>query len=136
MSVSVGNSDATCWEVINQEIERGQQSKLNQVEERMEGHSESAVQVKPDHSDWVGLKPSINEPPNLELKSLSSHLVYAFLEVDGKLLVIISSCLKACKKEKLLEMLKRRKRAIAWKIVDIWGINPSFCTHIDVLLQV
>ena len=43
--------------------------------------------------------------------------------------IIISSTLAAEEKEKLLEVLRLHKRAIAWKIMDIKGINPSFCTH-------
>ncbi|GJS61848.1 reverse transcriptase domain-containing protein [Tanacetum coccineum] len=33
------------------------------------------------------------------------------------------------KKRPLLKVLKSHKRAIAWKISDIKGINPRFCTH-------
>nr|GEV21989.1 reverse transcriptase domain-containing protein [Tanacetum cinerariifolium] len=44
-------------------------------------------------------KSSIEEPPELELKDLPSHSEYAYLE------------------------------AIAWKITDIKGIDPRFCTH-------
>nr|GEX23189.1 reverse transcriptase domain-containing protein [Tanacetum cinerariifolium] len=43
-------------------------------------------------------KASIEEPSELELKDLPSHLEYAYL-------------------------------AIAWKITDIKGIDPQFCTH-------
>nr|GEX72760.1 reverse transcriptase domain-containing protein [Tanacetum cinerariifolium] len=32
-------------------------------------------------------------------------------------------------KEALLKVLKSHKRAIAWKITDIKGIDPHFCTH-------
>ncbi|KAD0228464.1 hypothetical protein E3N88_44576 [Mikania micrantha] len=32
-------------------------------------------------------------------------------------------------KKRLIEVLKARKQAIAWKLMDIKGINPSFCTH-------
>nr|GEW93686.1 hypothetical protein [Tanacetum cinerariifolium] len=32
-------------------------------------------------------------------------------------------------KEALLKVLKSHKRAIAWKIADIKGIDPRFCTH-------
>nr|GEV66570.1 reverse transcriptase domain-containing protein [Tanacetum cinerariifolium] len=32
-------------------------------------------------------------------------------------------------KEALLKVLKYHKRAIAWKIIDIKGIDPRFCTH-------
>ncbi|GJU50596.1 reverse transcriptase domain-containing protein [Tanacetum coccineum] len=40
------------------------------------------------------VKTSIEEPPDLELKELPSHLEYAFLEKDNKLPVIISKDLK------------------------------------------
>ncbi|GJT13604.1 reverse transcriptase domain-containing protein [Tanacetum coccineum] len=74
-------------------------------------------------------KPSIEEPPELELKDLPSHLEYAFLEETDKLPVIISKELKEEEKAALLKVLKSHKRAIAWKISDIKGIDPSFCTN-------
>ncbi|GJS09708.1 reverse transcriptase domain-containing protein [Tanacetum coccineum] len=74
-------------------------------------------------------KPSIEEPPELELKDLPSHLEYAFLEGTDKLPVIISKELKEEEKAALLKVLKSHKRAIAWKISDIKGIDPSLCTH-------
>nr|GEY99491.1 reverse transcriptase domain-containing protein [Tanacetum cinerariifolium] len=46
-----------------------------------------------------------------------------------KLPVIIAKDLKVNEKEALLKVLKSHKRAIAWKITDIKGINPQFCTH-------
>nr|GEU65917.1 reverse transcriptase domain-containing protein [Tanacetum cinerariifolium] len=51
------------------------------------------------------VKSFIDEPPELKLKELPSHLEYAYLEGADKLL------------------------AIAWKITDIKGIDPRFCTH-------
>ncbi|GJT71943.1 reverse transcriptase domain-containing protein [Tanacetum coccineum] len=37
---------------------------------------------------------------------------------------------KECEeKAALIEVLKSHKRAIAWKLSDIKGINPEFCTH-------
>ena len=75
------------------------------------------------------MKTSIEEPPALELKELPSHLEYAFLESGSRLPVIIASELTQDEKEKLLQILKRHKKAIAWKIMDIKGINPSYCTH-------
>ncbi|GJZ13223.1 reverse transcriptase domain-containing protein [Tanacetum coccineum] len=75
------------------------------------------------------IKYSIDDPPELELKDLPSHLEYAFLEGTDKLLVIISKELKDEEKATLLKVLKSHKRAIAWKISDIKGIDPSFCTH-------
>ncbi|GKE33704.1 hypothetical protein Tco_1453026 [Tanacetum coccineum] len=79
--------------------------------------------------DVTMTKPSNEEPPELELKDLPSHLEYAFLEGTDKLPVIISKELKNEEKAALLKVLKSHKRAIAWKISDIKGIDPSFCTH-------
>ncbi|GJT52953.1 reverse transcriptase domain-containing protein [Tanacetum coccineum] len=77
----------------------------------------------------IEVKPSIEEPPELELKDLPSHLEYAYLEENDKLLVIIAKGLKDNEKDALLKVLKSHKRAIAWKITDIKGIDPRFCTH-------
>ncbi|GJS87761.1 reverse transcriptase domain-containing protein [Tanacetum coccineum] len=72
---------------------------------------------------------NINEPPEVELKDLPPHLEYAFLEGNDKLPVIIAKDLKNEEKAALIEVLKSHKRAIAWKLSDIKGIDPEFCTH-------
>nr|GEW70507.1 reverse transcriptase domain-containing protein [Tanacetum cinerariifolium] len=77
----------------------------------------------------VKAKSSIEEPPELELKDLPSYLEYAYLEGADKLPVIIAKDLKDDEKEALLKVIKLHKRAIAWKITDIKGIDPRFCTH-------
>ncbi|GJU76833.1 reverse transcriptase domain-containing protein [Tanacetum coccineum] len=82
-----------------------------------------------DLKEVTKAKPSIEEPPELELKDLPSHLEYAYLEENDKLPVIIAKDLKVVEKEALLKVLKSHKRAIAWKITDIKGIDPRFCTH-------
>nr|GFB48205.1 reverse transcriptase domain-containing protein [Tanacetum cinerariifolium] len=64
---------------------------------------------------------SIEEPPELELKELPSHLEYAILEDSNKLPVIIAKDLKDVEKEALIKVLKSHKRAISWKIFDIKG---------------
>nr|GEW29310.1 DNA-directed DNA polymerase [Tanacetum cinerariifolium] len=79
--------------------------------------------------DATMTKPSIEEPPELELKELPSHLEYAFLEGADKLPVIISKKLKDEEKSAFLKVLKSHKRAITWKIFDIKGIDPHFYTH-------
>ncbi|GJZ15370.1 reverse transcriptase domain-containing protein [Tanacetum coccineum] len=76
--------------------------------------------------DVTMTKPTIEEPPELKLKDLPSHLDYAFLEGIDKLPVIISKELKDEEKAALLKVLKSHKRAIAWKISDIKGIDPRF----------
>ncbi|GJZ16450.1 reverse transcriptase domain-containing protein [Tanacetum coccineum] len=73
-------------------------------------------------------KSSIDEPLEVELKDLPPHLEYAFLEGDDKLPVIIAKDLSVEEKATLIKVLKSRKRAIAWKLSDIKGINPEFCT--------
>ncbi|GKA75294.1 reverse transcriptase domain-containing protein [Tanacetum coccineum] len=75
------------------------------------------------------VKSSIDNPPELELKDLPSHLEYAFLEGTDKLPVIIAKDLKEYEKVRLLKVLKSHKRAIAQKISDIKGIDPQFCTR-------
>ncbi|GJU11384.1 reverse transcriptase domain-containing protein [Tanacetum coccineum] len=80
-------------------------------------------------SEVTEAKSSIEEPLELELKDLPSHLEYAYLEENDKLPVIIAKGLKNDQKEALINVLKSHKRAIAWKITDIKGIDPRFCTH-------
>ncbi|GJY85855.1 reverse transcriptase domain-containing protein [Tanacetum coccineum] len=80
-------------------------------------------------SEVTEAKSSIEEPPELELKDLPSHLEYAYLEENDKLPVIIAKGLKDDKKDALLKVLKFHKRAIAWKITDIKGIDPRFYTY-------
>nr|GEV41614.1 reverse transcriptase domain-containing protein [Tanacetum cinerariifolium] len=74
-------------------------------------------------------KSSIDEPPEVELKDLPPHLEYAFLEGDDKLPVLIAKDLSVEEKTALITVLKSHKRAIAWKLSDIKGIDPEFCTH-------
>ncbi|GKA73299.1 reverse transcriptase domain-containing protein [Tanacetum coccineum] len=75
------------------------------------------------------IKSSIDDPPELELKDLPSYLEYAFLKGTNKSPIIIAKKLKDDEKAHLLKVLKSHKRAIAWKISDIKGIDPQFCTH-------
>ncbi|KAJ9545002.1 hypothetical protein OSB04_024709 [Centaurea solstitialis] len=78
--------------------------------------------------DKVRIKTSLEEPPSLELKDLLEHLEYQFLEGKDSLHVIMSSLLEPSEKERLLDVLKKHEKALAWKISDIPGISPSFCT--------
>nr|GEV61519.1 DNA-directed DNA polymerase [Tanacetum cinerariifolium] len=74
-------------------------------------------------------KSSIDEPPEVELKDLPPHLEYVFLEGDDKFPVIIAKDLSIEEKTALITVLKSYKRAIAWKLSDIKGIDPEFCTQ-------
>ncbi|GJU79643.1 hypothetical protein Tco_1282008 [Tanacetum coccineum] len=81
------------------------------------------------------IEPTVHEPPEVELKELPPHLEYAFLEGDNKLPVIIAKELDVEEKSALIKVLKSHKRALAWKLSDIQGINPEFCTHKIILME-
>ena len=74
-------------------------------------------------------KTSYEEPSELELKPIPPHLEYAFLAEGSKLPVIINSSLTPDKKQRLVNLLRHHKEAIAWQISDIKGISATFCTH-------
>nr|GFC27770.1 reverse transcriptase domain-containing protein [Tanacetum cinerariifolium] len=75
-----------------------------------------------------------DEPPEVELKELPPHLEYAFLGDNGKWPVIIAKDLSSNEKTALNNVLKTRKKAIAWMLIDIKGIDPEFCSH-KILLE-
>nr|GFA16410.1 reverse transcriptase domain-containing protein [Tanacetum cinerariifolium] len=72
---------------------------------------------------------SNNIPPKVELKELPPHLEYAFLGDNEKWPVIIAKDLNVNEKTTLINVLKSRKKAIAWKLTDIKGVDPEFCSH-------
>nr|GEY30840.1 DNA-directed DNA polymerase [Tanacetum cinerariifolium] len=71
----------------------------------------------------------VDETPVVELKVLPPNLEYTFLEGDNKLPVIIVKDLSVEEKTAFITVLKSQKRAIAWKLSYIKGINPKFYTH-------
>ena len=75
------------------------------------------------------LKPSLDEPPTLELKTLPSHIKYSFLGSNDSLPVIISSDLTGSQEAALLKVLSKYKEAIGWTIADLKGISPATCMH-------
>ncbi|GJY08197.1 reverse transcriptase domain-containing protein [Tanacetum coccineum] len=70
------------------------------------------------------VEPSVNEPPEVELKELPPHLEYAFLEGDNKLPVIIAKDLKDEEKAALLKVLKLN---LSLRGMDIPVISCSSC---------
>nr|GFA91301.1 reverse transcriptase domain-containing protein [Tanacetum cinerariifolium] len=79
-------------------------------------------------------QPKEDQPPEVELKELPPHLEYAFLGDNGEWPVIIAKDLSSNVKTDLINVLKNRKKAIAWKLTDIKGIDPEFCSH-KILLE-
>nr|GEY95092.1 reverse transcriptase domain-containing protein [Tanacetum cinerariifolium] len=88
-------------------------------------HARKELKIYEAKSD----KSLIDEPIVVELKDLPPHLEYVFLEGDDKLPVIIAKDLSVEEKTALIMVLKSHKRAIAWKLSDIKGIDPEFYTH-------
>nr|GEX71932.1 reverse transcriptase domain-containing protein [Tanacetum cinerariifolium] len=91
------------------------------------------------HKDLKVVEPKNNhssddEPPKVELKELPPHLEYVFLGENEKWPVIIAKDLSFNEKSALIDVLKSRKKAIAWKLTDIRGIDPEFCLH-KILLE-
>nr|GFB33433.1 reverse transcriptase domain-containing protein [Tanacetum cinerariifolium] len=89
------------------------------------------------HKDLKVVEPKTqsekDEPPEVELKELPPHLEYAFLGDNGKWPVIIAKDLSSNEKSDLINVLKTRKKAIAWKPTVIKGIDPEFCSHKNLL---
>ena len=65
----------------------------------------------------------------VELKPLPINLRYEFLDVNKELPVIVSATLNDDETEKLLNLLRRYRKVIGYRIEDIKGIHLSLCTH-------
>ncbi|GJW53078.1 reverse transcriptase domain-containing protein [Tanacetum coccineum] len=74
------------------------------------------------------IKSSIDDPPELELKNLPSHLEYAFLEGIDKLPVIISKELK--EKAALLKVLKSHKKGHRMVNPTLRVSDHRFCSQV------
>ncbi|KAL4283617.1 hypothetical protein GQ457_16G016980 [Hibiscus cannabinus] len=79
-------------------------------------------------------KPSVEQPPKLELKTLPEQLKYAYLGDDNTLPVIISSKLQPEQEAKFIDTLRQHKKALGWIIADKKGISPAICMH-KILLE-
>nr|GFC00372.1 reverse transcriptase domain-containing protein [Tanacetum cinerariifolium] len=90
------------------------------------------------HKDLKVVEPKTqskeDEPSEVELKELPPHLEYAFLGENGKWPIIIAKDLSSNEKTDLINILKTQKKAIAWKLTDIKGIDLEFCSH-KILLE-
>lgn len=91
-------------------------------------------QVLPTSSKNKKMKPSVEESPNLELKSLPDFLKYAFLGPERTFSIIISVTLEPEQDKQLLAILKECKLALGWTIADINGISSIIYMH-KILMQ-
>jgi len=72
------------------EVEQWFNEIVEQADQIIITHWESLYESL-DERIWAPLWPSVEEPPNLELKSLTETLKYAYLGEDEKLPVVIAS---------------------------------------------
>nr|GEW44996.1 reverse transcriptase domain-containing protein [Tanacetum cinerariifolium] len=82
--------------------------------------------------DIILLETFLNDDLSLPPPNQRNHLIEVRKELkicDDKLPIIIAKDLSVEEKTALITVLKSHKRAIAWKLSDIKGINPEFCTH-------
>nr|XP_025678598.1 uncharacterized protein LOC112778504 [Arachis hypogaea] len=70
-----------------------------------------------------------SQEQHVELKPLPPHLKYAYLDKAHKFPVIVARGLTPQQEEKLLNVLRRNKRAIGWSLVDLVGISSQVCEH-------
>ena len=92
MSISMGTSISMGQEPTLGTIDRETQEEFVQKSlHKVEDHTRKEVLINSKRSkdsyldSWAGLKPSIKEPLESELKWLLSHLEYAFLKSGSKL---------------------------------------------------
>ncbi|GJW86808.1 hypothetical protein Tco_0162148 [Tanacetum coccineum] len=90
---------------------------------------ETAKHVKLEREHLYSASANEIDEKKPKLKDFPNHLEYAYLHGDKSFPIIISSELSDKEKSSLLQVLEKQKGAIAWKISDIKGISPSYCTH-------
>src|SRR5262249_27420826 len=115
--------------VVTEKKAEEDENKLEEQVNYLENNRKGITYEEIERTSTPNTKPSVEIPPTVELKPLPQNLEYAFIEKDSKLPVIILAELSTDQKERLLEVLRNHKGAIAWKLFDIKGINPSFCTY-------
>ncbi|GJU23419.1 reverse transcriptase domain-containing protein [Tanacetum coccineum] len=84
--------------------------------------------------EFLGFPNSSGGNPTLTSEPFTSEFILEEIEAylkDDSISPEIDhvNCLKNDEKDALLKVLKSHKGAIAWKITDIKGIDPRFCTH-------
>ncbi|GKF49106.1 hypothetical protein Tco_0142357 [Tanacetum coccineum] len=112
-------------------------NQIDVIEMACEEYSQEVLGFSDEVDDFLALEDDPTSPQvddsyydpemiQLHLKDLPPHLEYAFLEGDKKLPVIIAKDLSVEYKAALIKVLKSHKRAIAWKLSNIKGINLEF----------
>ncbi|KAI3683909.1 hypothetical protein L1987_84424 [Smallanthus sonchifolius] len=139
--VNEDGTTETCFSCDRLQVETSRE--LEEEEKRLEAMAikngrppwTHQVESLPEHID-KNLKPSLEQPPKVELKKLPKNLKYAFVGEDDTLPVIIASNLTKEQEEAVMKVLAAHKVAIGWSIADLKGISPSIVMHKIVTDQV
>nr|CAN64984.1 hypothetical protein VITISV_037987 [Vitis vinifera] len=128
--------------LVEEHCDQNMQDELNEsLEDLEEGLSESAdvlatlqgwrrkEEILPLFNKEEGQDDVTEDFLKHSLKPLPMELKYTYLEENNQCPVVISSSLTGHQEISLLEVLKRCKKAIGWKISDLKGISPLVCTH-------
>ena len=67
--------------------------------------------------------------PVFELKVLPDTLKYAYLDEKKIYPVIVNANLSEHEEERLLEILRKHRKAIGYTLDDFKGISPVLCQH-------
>ncbi|XP_061368344.1 uncharacterized protein LOC133311333 [Gastrolobium bilobum] len=140
-AISVIDHIVADYSPVNNEFNNSELGSIEQIAENLkESELVLALETKPTRFfgdkqfESLGLhersskplKPSIDEPPKLELKELPNHLRYAFLGEEKTLPVIVSSELNLTEEEQLLKILRTHKKAIGWTMLILEELAPHF----------
>ncbi|RDX97047.1 hypothetical protein CR513_20230, partial [Mucuna pruriens] len=120
-----GTDSIGCLGSITEEVNYGEVHDLFSSKDDSTDLVDLIGQLDPKASDAK----SSSSPPLMELKSLPSHLKYAYLVAEQQLPIIIANNLHQKQEDKLLQVLRQHKKAIGWKLCDLPRINPSICIH-------
>ncbi|XP_009613745.1 uncharacterized protein [Nicotiana tomentosiformis] len=104
-------------------------TKSSTVEDKYPEIKKEAKAIETD--DQVVYEEELKEEaskPNVELNVLPCHLKYAFLETNN-FSMIISADLTGTQERKLVELLKKHRKAMVWSIANIQGISPTIYMH-------
>ncbi|RDY14443.1 hypothetical protein CR513_00487, partial [Mucuna pruriens] len=112
----------------NHQLEAGSDSKSDFGQPNL--HSNRVGQSIPSTANQF----SPPQSPPTKLKPLPKHLKYAYLDDHQQFPIIIANNLNQGQEEKLLNVLRKHKKAIGWTLADLLGINPSIYMH-KILLE-
>jgi hypothetical protein len=128
--------DSLCFvETLRDPLQRAMENQVNdqqddELEEATKGLEPQDERVEEEKFEDIGeIKPEEPQVPKVDLKPLPKGLKYEFLGPDKTYPVIVSDELSTKENEKLLNLLKKRRKVIGYSINDLKGLSPDFCTH-------